>query len=326
MISHTPSAATVSSREAWPQLRTAHHVSNPSQAVERFTATTATPSHSQHAQRSDHHAATATAATPPPQRQNKRHRFQRLKAHIACPVDLAHCDIPVILCCLASGLCDASAFAAWGCFVSMQTGNSVFLCLGASQLPAGGEPYGWAKSLISIAAFVAGSLCWAQASRRAGPTRRATLATSFAVQVMLTAVAAALVQAGVVPSANTSSSAPGERDSQEFLERVPVALLAFQSAGQLSTAQLVGVGEVPTVVLTSVYHGLAADAGFFRRRNVHRDRRVAGVVAFFAGGISGGWLERSRGGIAAALWISAAVKLGITVSWLFWKAEKTGDG
>lgn len=301
-----------------------HPPAKPSSASQ---ATTATPSNSQHAQRSDHRA--AAAATPPPQYRNKRHHLRRLRAHLARPVDLAHCDIPVVLCCLASGLCDASAFAAWGCFVSMQTGNSVFLCLGASQLPAGGEPYGWAKSLISIAAFVAGSLCWAQTSRRAGPTRRATLAGSFAVQFALTAVAAALVQAGVVPSSNTSSSrrttsASGERDSQEFLERVPVALLAFQSAGQLSTAQLVGVGEVPTVVLTSVYHGLAADAGFFRRRNVHRDRRIAGVIAFFAGAISGGWLERSRGGIAAALWISAAVKLGNTVSWLFWKAEKTG--
>lgn len=124
-------------------------------------ATTATPSHSQRAQRSDHHAAAATAATPPPQRRNERHPVQQIRAHLARPVDLAHCDIPVVLCCLASGLCDASAFAAWGCFVSMQTG---------------------------------------------------------------------------------------------------------------------------------------------------------------------GWLERSRGGIAAALWISAGVKLGITVSWLFWKAEKTGDG
>ncbi|KAK7722283.1 hypothetical protein SLS64_000820 [Diaporthe eres] len=140
-----------------------HTPAKPSSASQ---ATTPTPYHSQHAQRSDHHAATATAATPPPKRQDKRHRVQRLRAHVARPVDLAHCDIPVVLCCLASGLCDASAFAAWGCFVSMQTGNSVFLCLGASQLPAGGEPYGWAKSLISIAAFVAGSLCWAQASRR----------------------------------------------------------------------------------------------------------------------------------------------------------------
>lgn len=302
----------------------------PAKASTAPQAAVATPPDSHHARRFDRHA--ATGARPPPRRQNQRHRLQRLRAHLARPVDLARGDIPVVLCCVASGLCDASAFAAWGCFVSMQTGNSVFLCLGASRLPAGGEPYGWAKSLISIAAFVAGSLCWAQATRRAGPTRRATLAGSFAVQVAFTAVAAALVQAGVVPSSTTNSSSSSSggaataRDSQEFLERVPVALLAFQSAGQLTTAQLVGVGEVPTVVLTSVYHGLASDAGFFLRSNVHRDRRIAGVVAFFAGAISGGWLERSRGGIAAALWISAAVKLGITVSWLFWKAGKTGDG
>lgn len=292
-------------------------------------AAAARPTNGQHAQSSGHRP--ATLPLPPPQRLNRRHRLQRLRAHLACPVDLTHCDVPIVLCCLASGLCDASAFAAWGCFVSMQTGNSIFLCLGASRLPEGGEPYGWAKSLISIAAFFAGSLCWSLASRRAGPTRRATLAAGFAVQAALTAVAAALVQAGVVPSSTTTITTAGNvdgpgRDSQEFLERVPVALLAFQSAGQLSTAQLVGVGEVPTVVLTSVYHGLASDAGFFRRKNVHRDRRIAAVVAFFAGAVSGGWLERSRGGIAAALWISAAVKLGITVSWVLWKAEKTGDG
>lgn len=281
----------------------------------------ATTPHGQHAQRTDHH--NAQRFTPPPQRQKQRHRLQRLRTYLARPVDPAHCDIPVVLCCLTSGLCDASAFAAWGCFVSMQTGNSVFLCLGASRLPAGGEAYGWAKSLISIAAFAAGSLCWSRASRRAGPTRRATLAGSFAVQVAFTAVAAALVQAGVVPSSTRTTTGESAVGSQEFLERVPVALLAFQSAAQLSTAQIVGVSEVPTVVLTSVYHGLAADAGIFQRRNVHRDRRIAGVVAFFVGAIAGGWLERSKGGIAAALWISAAVKLMITVSWLFWKAEKT---
>ncbi|KAH8785411.1 hypothetical protein F5883DRAFT_534960 [Diaporthe sp. PMI_573] len=40
--------------------------------------------------------------------------------------------------------------------------------------------------------------------------------------------------------------------------------------------------------------------------NVHRDRRIVAVVAFFAGAIAGGWLERSKGGMLA------------------WKAAKTG--
>lgn len=53
------------------------------------------------------------------------------------PVDLSHCDIPVALCCLAHGLCDASVFAACDCFVSMQTGNSNFLLSRAIPPPGG---------------------------------------------------------------------------------------------------------------------------------------------------------------------------------------------
>lgn len=90
------------------------------------------------------------------------------------------------------------------------------------------------------------------------------------MRAVFAAVAAGLVQAGVVPSFTTSTTSVSGmgRDSQEFLERVPVAPLALQPAGQLATAQLVGIGEVPTVVLTGVFHGLAADAGIFRRRGM----------------------------------------------------------
>lgn len=38
-----------------------------------------------------------------------------------------HTDIPIIACCFASGLCDSSAFNAWNTFVSMQTGESLFI-------------------------------------------------------------------------------------------------------------------------------------------------------------------------------------------------------
>ncbi len=41
-----------------------------------------------------------------------------------------HSDIPMILCCLVSGLCDSSSYNAWSCFVSMQTGDFPhILCL-----------------------------------------------------------------------------------------------------------------------------------------------------------------------------------------------------
>lgn len=44
-----------------------------------------------------------------------------LKAEIAIAY---HADIPIILCCMVSGLCDSAAYNAFSCFVSMQTGES----------------------------------------------------------------------------------------------------------------------------------------------------------------------------------------------------------
>lgn len=34
-----------------------------------------------------------------------------------------YADIPIVLCCLVAGLCDSSAYNAYSCFVSMQTGE-----------------------------------------------------------------------------------------------------------------------------------------------------------------------------------------------------------
>lgn len=39
-------------------------------------------------------------------------------------VNVRHTDIPVLACCLVSGLCDSVAVNAAGVFVSMQTGRS----------------------------------------------------------------------------------------------------------------------------------------------------------------------------------------------------------
>lgn len=44
-------------------------------------------------------------------------------AYFQSEISISHADIPIILCCLVSGLCDSSAYNAWTCFVSMQTGE-----------------------------------------------------------------------------------------------------------------------------------------------------------------------------------------------------------
>lgn len=43
---------------------------------------------------------------------------QRLQSH----VDLEYADTIFLICYFLSGICDSSAYRAWGCFVSMQTG------------------------------------------------------------------------------------------------------------------------------------------------------------------------------------------------------------
>ncbi|KAI2081702.1 hypothetical protein LOZ36_006128 [Ophidiomyces ophidiicola] len=250
---------------------------------------------------------------------------RRLDADVA----LQHADVVFVLCYLLSGLCDSSVFRAWGCFVSMQTGNTVFLGLGASDA-ALRKSSKWLKALVSIAAFIAGS-CLFALTRWLGPQRRRTLAGSFAVQAVFLAVAAVLLRTGAISgdthSTTTSSTIlvvdDGAPDRAVFLQLVPIALVAFQSAGQMAASRLLGFSEIPTTVLTSLYYDLAADPALLAplRENVKRNRRFAAAVAVVAGAVLGGWLARATGGIETALWMAAATKFAVAVAWLCWPAS-----
>lgn len=228
-----------------------------------------------------------------------------------------HTDIPIIICCLASGLCDSSAFNSWNTFVSMQTGNTIILALGASNQPVS-EPYSWLKSLCAIFFFLVGCWFFAQ-SRHIHPLRRLTLFASFLFQSILIFVSAALVQRSVVPSpVGTNELDPA---NVRFIELLPIGLLAFQSGGQVVTSRLLGLNEVPTTVLTSLYCDLVSDPHLLAKDNVKRNRRIASVVTLLVGGIIGGWLCRSSVGMAAALWLAGAVKVALAVAWLTWKPK-----
>jgi len=43
--------------------------------------------------------------------------------HLKTDISLEYADLPIIATCVVSGLCDSSAYNAWSCFVSMQTGR-----------------------------------------------------------------------------------------------------------------------------------------------------------------------------------------------------------
>ncbi|KAK8074511.1 hypothetical protein PG997_009174 [Apiospora hydei] len=205
-------------------------------------------------------------------------------------INIDYADIPICLCSLVSGLCDSTAFNASAVFVSMQTGNTIFLALGAASLPRG-VPLMWLKALCSIAAFLLGVLCFAQ-TRRARPRAKRTLAASFLAQALLIWTAAALALGGAAPAFGDLELAERmQRDGVLDLRALgPIALLAFQFGGQIVTTRLLGFNEVPTNVLTSVYCDLMSDPLLLApwRANPKRNRRAAAVVLMLIGGICGG--------------------------------------
>ena len=140
---------------------------------------------------------------------------------------------------------------------------------------------------------------------------------SFFLQSVCIIVAAALVQAHVVPQPVGVVVQAGS--DVDFLEFLPLGFLAFQSGGQIVESRLLGFNEVPTTVLTSVYCDLASDPNILAKDNVKRNRRVAAVLSILIGGIAGGWISRSAAGLSTNLWIAAAIKMAISLSWAVWK-------
>lgn len=89
---------------------------------------------------------------------------------------------------------------------SMQTGNTIFLSLGASG--QNNKPYGWARSLVSIACFVIGSFVFSRLHAFLNPRRRGTLVLSFALQSAFVVLASAMVQVSLRPSPPSHGHGP----------------------------------------------------------------------------------------------------------------------
>ncbi|CAG7933527.1 unnamed protein product [Penicillium olsonii] len=238
------------------------------------------------------------------------------------PVSAAHTDLICLLLFFLTGLCDSSAYNGWSCFLGMQTGNTVFLGLGASHQPET-RPWGWLKSIVSMLSFFLGAVAFSIGMRGAGALRRSTLFLSFFVQTLLILIAVSLIETDITPLAFTNFDEDGLRDGEPpFLELVPISILAFQSAGGMAFSRALGYSEMPTVVLTTVYFDIASDPRLTdcTTANPKRNRRLGGVVALLIGAISGGWLSRSDGGMESSFWTAAGLKGVVAFAWLFWKA------
>ncbi|KAK3355594.1 hypothetical protein B0H65DRAFT_452502 [Neurospora tetraspora] len=235
----------------------------------------------------------------------------RWRRHLTTDIDRTHADLVLIICYLITGLLDSSSISIWGSFVSMQTGNTVYIGLG---LAAPHESTRWIKSGTSLLAFCLGSFLFSRFHRFFSPKRRWVLCVSFAVQFAFTIAAAAIV---------TVTGKPKDSDATEWHVLLPIALLAFQSCGQAVTSRALKYNALTSVVLTSVLCDLFMDADLFNFKvhNRERNQRVGAPVFLFLGALFGGFFAHTSFGVAGALWMAAGLKLVVIVLWLVWPAK-----
>lgn len=256
----------------------------------------------------------STKPTPPPNPKQPV-SINRLKRYFSVEVTTSHADILLLTCCIISGLVDSTIYNAYGTFVSMQTGNTIFLGLGGATPHSTSKPYGWVKSFLSITSFCLGCFVFSLCSRLLTPLRRSTLTASFLLQALIIFVTAAIIQAGTVSgSLNTITS------DIKWRQLLPIALLSFQSAGQIVGSRVLGFAEVPTVVLTSMLHDISTDPALLGplRQNLKRNRRVLAFVGILAGAVAGGFIAEGTRRMQIPLWIAGGIKLLIAIAWTVW--------
>ncbi|KAF6228693.1 hypothetical protein HO173_011712 [Letharia columbiana] len=252
-------------------------------------------------------------------RQKRPPASDRLRSHLRQEVNTDHADLIMLTCSFISGLVDSTIYNAYGTFVSMQTGNTIFVGLGPSTSRTTSKPYGWAKSLTSIVCFCLGCLFFSRLARYSGPLRRVTLVASFALQSVIIMVVAAIIQAGVVNGALDTINT-----DIMWKDEVPISLLSFQAAGQIIGSRALGVSEIPSVVLTSMLCDIASDPNIAAplTSNVKRNRRALAFTCILVGAIVGGYIGQATGRMQFDLWIAGGIKVLITMAWFFWPEKR----
>ncbi|GAB7361302.1 hypothetical protein MBLNU230_g1359t2 [Neophaeotheca triangularis] len=212
--------------------------------------------------------------------------------HLGCNVSKTWGDIALLFCYIITGLLDSSSIFIWGSFVSMQTGNTVYVGLGIVDPGASTR---WIRSGVSIGCFCLGSLFFSAYHRTLSPRKRWVIVSSYTLQNLMILAAALMT---------TFGPHSGKQDHVDAWVLIPIGAMAFQSAGQAVMSRVLQYGGLTSVVLTSNYCDLFGDpkllAGF--AKNPERNRRIAAPLLLVFGAILGGLWSHSSWGIAGALW------------------------
>lgn len=233
-------------------------------------------------------------------------------------------------------------------------GNTVFAALGLGGQPEATHDQQYYKSLVSIGSFCLGSLFFNAIHRyptklKNPPTskRRWIFLASFLLQATFVILAATLVSLDLVShipfepgtfSSGTDPNDPG-RTETNFLDLAPVAFLAFEAAGQVCLSRVLGLVELPTIVLSTLYHDFTADllgitkawensasiSDFVFVQYKRQEKRLASIFALFTGAVVGSEMFKSNAGMSGALWMAAGLKLTVACVFLVWKRDASEE-
>ena len=137
-----------------------------------------------------------------------------------------------------------------------------------------------------------------------------------------------------------SSGTPGQEFGvPNYFDLCPVAILAFEAAGQVCLSRVLSLIELPTIVLSTLYHDFTADlygvkeawrrsssfADFILVQWRRQEKRLASITALFVGGLVGGEMYKSAAGMGGALWMAAGLKGAVAMSFLIWKKDASEE-
>ncbi|MGH9840814.1 MAG: YoaK family protein [Blastocatellia bacterium] len=216
-------------------------------------------------------------------------------------VDQGAANLPAALLVLTAvtGLVDAVSVLGFGVFTANMTGNVVFLGFAV----AGTRGFSIARSVTSLAAFLAGAAIGGRIGVAMDATRRRWLLTVAVCEATLLFVAA-LASIGL----EIGRTMPPSRLS------LVIVLLAVAMGLRNATVRRLAVPDLTTTVLTLTLTGLAADSSLAGGANPRIGRRAASVLLMFAGAAIGSLLLRL--GFALPLVLSGVCVLAVTAIYL----------
>ena len=187
----------------------------------------------------------------------------------------------------------------------------------AIVLPEGnGEMFITANIGVALGFFLAAAWLTGQLGHIIGARRRCWLMLCNLIQTCLVFAAAGVQYANSSPSGHLALDG-----AQTPSTLWAIGLLASAAGSQVVQSRSLRMTEITTAMATAAWVDLMIDPNLFRTENRSRNRRIGFLAALLLGTLAGAFIFR-RLGSPAALVISGAGKMLVTVLFLFNGTEK----